>query len=116
MPQRRSLPTSCPSCRADLRVARLACPDCATTVHGDYPLPALARLRTRDQRFALAFIRCSGSLKAMASLYGVSYPTVRNRLDDLIARLERIAERQEKEAADAAAKARTDGGGGAGDA
>ena len=69
-------------------------------MHGDYPLPALSRLGDEDQQFALAFIQRSGSLKEMAKLYGVSYPTVRNRLDDLIARLNRIAETDEKEAAE----------------
>ncbi len=115
MSHRRSLPTSCPSCSAELRVAQLTCPDCSTTVHGDYLLPALSRLGIEDQQFALAFIRSSGSLKEMASLYGVSYPTVRNRLDDLIARLEGITETQEQEAAEDAAKSRAAGGGGARD-
>lgn len=100
MPDQGRLPTSCPSCNSDLRVVQLACPDCGTAVHGGYHLPALSRLGNEDQEFALAFIRCSGSLKEMARLYGVSYPTVRNRLDELIARLKRIAEAQEKETAD----------------
>lgn len=115
-PRKNRLPTSCPSCSTDLQVAQLACPDCGTTVHGDYLLPALSRLSGEDQQFALAFILCSGSLKAMARLYGVSYPTVRNRLDDLIARLNKIAETQKMGAADDAAAARGDGGGGSTDA
>ena len=81
------LPKSCPSCGAGLRVARLACPGCETLVSGSYPLPALARLSDEDQGFVLSFILSSGSLKQMAKLYGVSYPTVRNRLDDLISLL-----------------------------
>ena len=81
------LPKSCPSCGAGLRVARLACPDCKTVVSGSYPLPALGRLSDEDQEFVLSFILSSGSLKQMAKLYGVSYPTVRNRLDDLISLL-----------------------------
>ena len=85
-------------------------------MHGDYLLPGLSRLGSEDQQFALAFILCSGSLKEMARLYGVSYPTVRNRLDDLIARLNRIAEAQEKEAADDGAEGRAAGGGGGTDA
>lgn len=100
MVRRGRLPTSCPSCNGDLRVARLACPECGTTVQGDYLLPALSRLGSEDQQFALAFILRSGSLKEMAKLYGVSYPTVRNRLDDLIARLSAIIESQETDAAD----------------
>ena len=81
------LPKSCPSCGAGLRVVQLACPACKTIVSGSYPLPALSRLSDEDQEFVLAFILSSGSLKQMAKLYGVSYPTVRNRLDDLISLL-----------------------------
>ena len=62
-------------------------PGCETLVSGSYPLPALARLSDDDQEFVLSFILSSGSLKQMAKLYGVSYPTVRNRLDDLISLL-----------------------------
>ena len=81
------LPTSCPSCGADLRVAQLTCPGCETSVSGNYLLSKLSRLDNDDQEFVLSFILNSGSLKEMSKLYGVSYPTVRNRLDDLIARL-----------------------------
>ena len=59
---------------------------------GSYPLPALARLSDEDQEFVLSFILSSGSLKQMAKLYGVSYPTVRNRLDDLISLLKDATE------------------------
>lgn len=99
-PRQGRLPPSCPSCDGDLRVVQLACPDCGTSVHGDYLLPALSRLGDEDQQFALAFILRSGSLKEMARLYGVSYPTVRNRLDDLMARLRAIVESEEPIAAD----------------
>ena len=90
------LPTQCPSCGGGLRVVQLACPDCGTTVRGDYLLPALSRLGRADQEFALAFILRSGSLKEMARLYGVSYPTVRNRLDDVIARLRAIIDSRDE--------------------
>lgn len=69
-------------------------------MQGDYLLPALSRLGSEDQQFALSFILRSGSLKEMARLYGVSYPTVRNRLDDVIARLSAIIESQEADATD----------------
>lgn len=109
LPRVGQLPTSCPSCRSALRVTQLKCPGCATTVHGGYPLPALSRLGSEDQQFALAFLLRSGSLKQMARLYGVSYPTVRNRLDDVIAGLNRIAETEGKEPADDAAGSRAEG-------
>ncbi len=116
MARRGRLPASCPSCSGDLRVVQLACRACGTTVHGDFRLPALSRIGSQDQEFALAFLLRSGSLKEMARLYGVSYPTVRNRLDDLIARLGEILEAQDTEAADDAAGANTLGEGGDADA
>ncbi len=91
-PMKGQLPKLCPSCGAGLRVARLACPACETLVSGSYPLPALARLSGSDQEFVLSFILSSGSLKQMTRLYGVSYPTVRNRLDDLISLLSDVME------------------------
>ncbi len=81
------LPTSCPSCAGDLAVKRLNCPRCDTEVEGLYLLPPLAGLSQDDQDFILEFIKASGSLKDMAGLLGVSYPTVRNRLDEIIERL-----------------------------
>ena len=52
-----------------------------------FPLPVLASLSREDQEFILEFIRLSGSLKDMAQHMKVSYPTVRNRLDEIIGRL-----------------------------
>lgn len=83
----RALPTCCPSCGESLRVRTLCCPDCGTQVTGDFPLPAFARLAAAEQRFLLDFVLCGGSLKELAARRGVSYPTVRNRLDELIERL-----------------------------
>lgn len=68
---------------------RLRCEQCETEVEGLYPLPALASLPADDQEFIQEFIKASGSLKDMASLLGVSYPTVRNRLDEIIEKLKR---------------------------
>jgi len=76
-------------------VKRLTCPECATEVDGRYQLPALASLKAEDQRFIVQFVESSGSLKEMARLLGVSYPTVRNRLDEIIARVVRARALQE---------------------
>src|SRR5258706_7337512 len=82
------VPTNCPSCDHRLDVKRLACPHCGTEVEGIYPLPELLALSAEDQDFVCAFVKASGSLKEMAALLKVSYPTVRNRLDALIAKLQ----------------------------
>jgi len=80
-------PVHCPSCESELTVTRLVCSACDTEVAGEYRLSPLLRLSPEDQSFVEAFIVESGSLKAMASRLSVSYPTVRNRLDDVIEKL-----------------------------
>ena len=52
-------------------------------------LPPLVLLTEEGQRFVADFVMCSGSLKEMAARMGVSYPSVRNRLDDIIGELRR---------------------------
>ena len=81
------LPCNCPSCRSQLKVKSLKCEICQTEVSGLYDLPALARLSPDDQQFVLQFVKCSGSLKDMAKFLNLSYPTVRNLLDDIIERI-----------------------------
>ena len=83
----KQLPSKCPSCGEKLDVKRLRCVRCETEVEGLFPLPVLASLSREDQEFILEFIRLSGSLKDMAQHMKVSYPTVRNRLDEIISRL-----------------------------
>jgi len=91
------LPTHCPSCGGALAVKRLQCAECLTEVEGLYDLPGLASLPAEDQDFIVEFVKVSGSLKDMAKLLRVSYPTVRNRLDEIIEKLEREgAEKGEK--------------------
>ena len=81
------LPCICPSCQMQLKVKSLKCENCATEVSGLYDMPVLARLSSDDQQFVLQFVRCSGSIKDMAKYLNLSYPTVRNLLDDIIERL-----------------------------
>jgi hypothetical protein len=83
----KQLPTVCPSCSGALAVKRLYCERCGTEVEGAFSLPALASLSADDQEFLLNFVKASGSLKEMASILAVSYPTVRNRLDAIIEQL-----------------------------
>ena len=81
------LPTVCPSCGSQLKVKKLFCQACGTEIEGMFDLPRLAKLSTKDQDFILQFIKTSGSLKEMAKLLKLSYPTVRNRLDEVIERI-----------------------------
>ncbi|NIM06479.1 MAG: DUF2089 family protein [Armatimonadetes bacterium] len=92
----KTLPSECPSCSRRLSIKRLSCGDCGTEVEGLFELPALVRLSRSDQEFVFQFVRASGSLKEMARLLKVSYPTVRNRLDEIIEKLSQIGEQQEE--------------------
>jgi len=86
----KKLPIICPSCNSDLKVKSLHCEQCDTTISGQFELPILLRLDTKEQDFILDFVKSSGSLKIMASKLNLSYPTVRNMLDDLISNIEKL--------------------------
>ena len=51
------------------------------SIEGRFELPPLARLSGEDQVFVAAFVRCHGSIKQMENFFGVSYPTIKNRLN-----------------------------------
>jgi len=57
-------------------------------LEGYFELPPLARLTMEDQIFVIAFIRSHGSIKDMEELFGISYPTVKNRLNHIASHLE----------------------------
>ena len=75
---------TCPICGGELAVTRLHCRSCATTLEGDFNVGRFARL-SRDQ-FALleSFLRSKGNLKEMERELGISYPTVRARVEALL--------------------------------
>ena len=75
-------------------VSKMICGRCATEVSGEFELPVLTSLNEEEQRFMLEFVKASGSLKDMAKKMGVSYPTVRNYLDDLIEKLNSMEENE----------------------
>lgn len=58
------------------------------SLEGQFELPPLSRLTLEDQIFVIAFIRCHGSIKEMESLFDISYPTVKSRLNRIAQMLE----------------------------
>lgn len=86
----KKLPLRCPSCEHQLQVKQMCCQDCGTEVSGQYSLPLLAQLSAEDQRLIIDFVKASGSLKEMAQNMKLSYPTVRNLLDDTINRIKQL--------------------------
>jgi hypothetical protein len=81
--------TICPECNQPFKVTRLACPTCQVSLEGQIELPTLAQLSLEDQAFVMAFVRHHGSIKKMESLFGISYPTVKNRLNAIAAALDK---------------------------
>ncbi len=84
------LPIQCPSCDDALKVSQLRCDSCSTLVSGNYSMPVFLKLAAEEQDFILKFLLNSGSLKEMAKQMNMSYPTIRNRLDDLIEKINRL--------------------------
>lgn len=64
--------------------------DSGITLEGEFELPVLAGLRYEDQVFVGEFVRCHGSIKHMEKAFGVSYPTIKNRLNRIAARLQLV--------------------------
>ncbi|MBI2976205.1 MAG: DUF2089 domain-containing protein [Chloroflexi bacterium] len=75
---------SCPVCGGALAVTRLHCGACDTTIEGRFTVTWLDRLKPEQLAFAETFIRCEGKLNRMEKEMGLSYPTLRSRLNELI--------------------------------
>ncbi len=73
---------------APLVVERVRLADRDIALEGQFALPQLARLSSDDQVFVAAFLRSHGSIKEMEQVFGVSYPTVKARLNRIAAQLE----------------------------
>lgn len=64
-----------------ITIERVRLKETGIAIEGEFELPPLARLTAEDQVFLAAFVRSHGSIKQMEQLFGVSYPTVKNRLN-----------------------------------
>jgi hypothetical protein len=62
-------------------VERVRLAESGVAVEGAFELPQLAQLSAEDQVFVTAFVRCHGSIKEMERIFGVSYPTIKGRLN-----------------------------------
>jgi hypothetical protein len=76
--------STCPVCASELAVTRLHCRSCGTTLEGDFSVGRFGRLN-RDQLTLLeSFLRSRGNLREMERELGISYPTVRSRVEALV--------------------------------
>ena len=78
---------TCPYCAGPMRVTTMRCDGCSVEVASAFPMFRVGNLPAEHQRFIEMFVLAGGNMKTMADQTGVSYPTVRNRLDKVIAAL-----------------------------
>ena len=79
-------------------VERVSLPDSDIAIEGQFEPPVLARLSAEDQVFVMTFVQVHGSIKEMERIFGISYPTVKNRLDAIAKQLP-LVETVQKESA-----------------
>jgi len=75
---------SCPVCDSELKVTQLSCKRCGTKISGDFELCKFCRLDKEQKYFAEMFIKNRGNIKEIEKELGISYPTVRRLLDEVI--------------------------------
>ncbi|MGP3779659.1 DUF2089 domain-containing protein [Halanaerobium saccharolyticum] len=94
------IPAKCPTCEGKLNVTELRCNNCNTQISGDFYLDELFQLNYELQQFLKIFIKTRGNIKNMEKELEMSYPTVRNKLNELIKTLgyeDDFAEEEEQE-------------------
>jgi hypothetical protein len=69
--------------QAPIEIERVRLIETGVAIEGPFSLPPLAQLAAEDQVFVAAFVRCHGSIKQMEQYFGVSYPTIKNRLNKI---------------------------------
>jgi hypothetical protein len=79
------IPSRCPLCGGELAVTRIYCRDCDTTIEGRFSAGGpFSQLTPEQLNFMITFVRCEGKITRMENEIGLSYPTIRNRLQEVI--------------------------------
>lgn len=79
--------SQCPVCGKQLKIMKLACQHCHTTIENEFELSSFSTLSREQLKFIEVFLKCRGNIKEVEKELGVSYPTVRGKLDDIITSL-----------------------------
>jgi hypothetical protein len=76
--------STCPVCSKTLKITKLHCTHCHTTIENEFEPSKLASLSAEQLHFVETFLVCRGNIKEVEKELGVSYPTVRGKLTDVI--------------------------------
>jgi hypothetical protein len=80
----RDVISTCPVCEGELLITRLHCRSCGTALEGEFGVGRFGRLSREQLSLLESFLRSRGNLKEMERELGISYPTVRGRVDALV--------------------------------
>src|SRR6056297_3488254 len=75
---------TCPVCGDEMIITSLKCPSCQTTISGNFKLGKFSKLKKEHLEFIEVFVKSRGNIKEVERELGISYPTVRNKLDEVI--------------------------------
>ncbi len=89
-----TLPNKCPLCSGALEVTEASCLGCGVQMRGHFALTPYRNLDTEQLRFLETFLRCRGVIRDVEAALGISYPTVRGRLDALLNALDFVGDAQ----------------------
>ena len=73
----------CPVCGSETEITKIGCEECGTTIEGHFHLCKFCKLSSEQKLFIDVFIKCRGNIKEVEKELGVSYPTVKNKLEDV---------------------------------
>lgn len=79
--------SKCPVCNSKLNVIKLKCQKCSTVIENEFELSKLEYLDDEHIKFIEVFVKCRGNIKDVEKELGISYPTVRAKLDDVVSAL-----------------------------
>jgi hypothetical protein len=82
------VPVKCPSCKGKMRVVELECPDCGLHVKGSFELCPVCSLNEKMYELFKLFLEARGNVRSVQKALNVSYPTVRQRMEELFTTLE----------------------------
>ena len=88
--------SNCPYCHGSMKVQKLKCLRCEISIEGEFFTSPILSLSEDEQIFVELFVRNSGSLKEMANIMQVTYPTIRSRLNAIIKKMEKVQSDKER--------------------
>ncbi|WP_289292991.1 DUF2089 domain-containing protein [Romboutsia ilealis] len=75
--------TKCPVCTKEMKIMKLKCNHCNTTIENEFSISKFDRLSKEQLNFVEVFLACRGNIKDVEKQLGISYPTVRGKLDEI---------------------------------